>query len=76
MSVILVTHVGFNLLLHSGGHHDDTDDGDQQEVERVHDSGSCWLPDLGAAVAATRAGGRAAAAGHLHTQDSTTVSAC
>lgn len=39
-SVILVTHVGFNLLLHGGGHHDDADDGDQQEVERVHDSGS------------------------------------
>lgn len=62
------THVGFDLLLHSRGHHDDTDDGDQQEIEGVHDSGSCGLLDLGAAVAAAGAGRRAAAAGHLHAQ--------
>lgn len=50
------THMVSQLLLHSGGHHDDTDDGDQQEVKGVHESGSCGLFDLGAAVTAARAG--------------------
>lgn len=57
----------FDLQLHSRGHHDDTDDGDQQEVQSVHDAGPCGLLDLGTAVAAAGAGRRAAAAGHLHT---------
>lgn len=59
----------FHLLLHSGGHHDDTDDGDQQEVEGVHDAGPRGLLDLGAAVTAAGAGRRAAAAGQLHTEN-------
>ena len=44
------------LLLHSRGHHNDTDDGDQQEIEGVHDPGPRGLFDLGAAVTAARAG--------------------
>lgn len=52
----LCTYMVSQPLLHSGGHHDDTNDGDQQEVEGVHDSGPCGLFDLGAAVTAARAG--------------------
>lgn len=65
--------MGFDLLLHSRGHHDDTDDGDQQEIERVHDPGPRRLLDLGATVTATGAGRPAAAAGHLYAQDMTRV---
>lgn len=50
------TYAVFHLLLHSGGHHDDTDDGDQHKVEGIHDSGPRGLFDLGAAVAAARTG--------------------
>lgn len=57
------------LLLHSGGHHDDTDDGDQQEIEGVHDSGPSGLFDLGAAVTAAWARRWAAAAGQLHAEN-------
>lgn len=35
-----VTHVRFDGLLHSRGHHDDAGDGDQQEIKGVHDSGT------------------------------------
>lgn len=52
----LCTYTVSQLLLHSGGHHDDTEDGDQQEVEGIHDPGPCGLFDLGAAVTAARAG--------------------
>lgn len=65
----LCTHVLFQCLLHSGGHHDDTEDCDQQEVESVHESGPCGLFDLRAALTAARAGRWAAAAGQLHTGD-------
>lgn len=50
------THMVSHLLLHSGGHHDDTDDGDQQEVKGVHEPGPLGLLYLGAAVAAAGAG--------------------
>lgn len=65
-SMYLCTYTVFHLLLHSGGHHDDTDDGDQQEVEGVHESGPRGLFDLGAAVAAARTGRWATAAGQLY----------
>lgn len=46
------TYVVSERLLHSGGHHDDADGGDQQEVEGVHDAGPRGLFDLGAAATA------------------------
>jgi len=60
------TYIELHLLLHGGGHHDDTDGGDQQEVEGIHDAGACGLFDLRAAAAAAGAGRGAAAAGQLH----------
>lgn len=53
------------MHLHGGRHHDHAGDGDQHEVERVHEACPCGLLDLGTAVAAQRAGRRAAAARQL-----------
>lgn len=64
----LFTHFIFHLLLHSGGHHNDTDDSDQQEVQGVHKPGPRGLFDLWAAVAAARAGCRSTATGQLDTK--------
>lgn len=52
-------------LLHCGGHHDDADGRDQQEVEGVHEACPRGLLDLGAAAAAAGAGRRAATARQL-----------
>lgn len=68
------TYIELHLLLHGGGHHDDTDGGDQQEVEGIHDAGACGLFDLRAAAAAAGAGRGAAAAGQLHGEKRGTVS--
>lgn len=59
----------FHCLLHSWGHHDDTDDRDQQEVECIHNPCSCGLFDPGAAFTAAGAGRRAATAGHLYRKE-------
>ncbi len=65
----LFTYSISQLLLHRRGHHDNTDDGDQQEVEGIHDSGPCGLFNLRAAVTAARAGRRSTAASQLHTEN-------
>lgn len=50
------TYILLKCFHHSGRHHDDADDGDQQEIEGVHEPGACGLFDLGTAVTAAGAG--------------------
>lgn len=67
--LILWTYICFHRILYGWGHHDYTDDSDQQEVEGVHNTGPSWLFNLGAAVTAAGAGRWATAAGQLYAQD-------
>lgn len=60
-----------HLLRHGFGHHDAAEEGDENEVERIHEAGAPGLSELGAAAAAQGTASRPAAAGQLEKEHRT-----